>query len=144
MYSSPPWGKDGPSKEVRALALLALPHSLMLPFAPFFILGTYIGAIRYYFVHRKSHIDLEWAKENVPWHYDHHMGPNQHANWGVTGCWMDIIMGTREPYLNTERYQKDEIKRALKKERNHHKVAIKSEHLLADSQDNPQRVSDAS
>ena len=144
MYKQSPFQRNGPSKELRALALLALPHIAVLPIVPFFIFGTYIGAIRYYYVHRKSHIDLEWAKENVPWHYDHHMGPNQHANWGVTGCWVDVLMGTRQPYYNTDKYHKDEIRRAARKERTRHRAATKSEHSPAGNPDISQPAADAS
>lgn len=43
-------------------------------------------------------MDLEWAKKHVPWHYDHHMGKNQDANWGVTTDWVDKLLGTRIKY----------------------------------------------
>ena len=61
-------------------------------------LGLLVGAFRYYYVHKKSHLDLEWAKKKVPWHYEHHMGKNQDANWGVTADWVDRLMGTRIKY----------------------------------------------
>ncbi len=47
--------------------------------------------------------DPEWGKEHLPWHYDHHMGPNQDSNWCVTKPWFDDLLGTRERYLGTER-----------------------------------------
>ena len=37
----------------------------------------------YYTMHRKSHIDVAWGKKWMPWHYEHHMGKDQHKNWGV-------------------------------------------------------------
>lgn len=69
--------------------------SLALPVAPFFVLGSYYAAGRYYYVHRRSHLDPEWGKRAIPWHYDHHMNSNQDANWCVTRPWFDYIMGTR-------------------------------------------------
>ena len=36
----------------------------------------------------------------LPWHYDHHMGKNQNANWGVTTDWVDRLAGTRIKYLH--------------------------------------------
>ena len=55
---------------------------------------------------------LEWARENLTWHYDHHMGPDQDCNWCVTWPWFDHIMGTREPYVGTEREARDRKRRA--------------------------------
>ena len=70
--------------------------------------------------------DTEWAREHLPWHYDHHMGPNQHANWCVTKPWADIVMGTREPYCGTEREAADNEKRArLKTKREARAAATK-------------------
>ena len=34
----------------------------------------------------------------MPWHYDHHLGKNQDANWGVTTDWVDRVFGTRIEY----------------------------------------------
>ena len=66
-----------------------------MPIAPFFTLGTYYAAGRYFYVHRRSHLDPEWGKKKIPWHYDHHMHSNQDANWCVTRPWFDYVMGTR-------------------------------------------------
>jgi len=63
--------------------------------APFFTLGAYYSAWQYWSKHSKAHLDPEWAKQNLPWHYDHHMNSNQNANWCVTRPWFDYIMGTR-------------------------------------------------
>lgn len=46
-------------------------------------------------MHKKSHLDPEYARTRIPWHYDHHMNANQNANWCVTRPWFDYIMGTR-------------------------------------------------
>ncbi|MBO9471319.1 hypothetical protein J7355_14585 [Endozoicomonas sp. G2_2] len=46
-------------------------------------------------MHAKAHIDAEWGR-HAPWHYDHHMGHDQNANWCVTRPWLDYITGSRE------------------------------------------------
>ncbi|RCW70850.1 fatty acid hydroxylase family protein [Marinobacter nauticus] len=81
--------------EVASLLALTAVTSLALPVAPFFTLGTYYAAGRYFYVHRRSHLEPEWGKKAIPWHYDHHMNTNQDANWCVTRPWFDYIMGTR-------------------------------------------------
>lgn len=81
--------------EVTSLLKLTAITSLAMPVAPFFTLGTYYAAARYFYVHRRSHLDREWGKKTIPWHYDHHMNTNQDANWCVTRPWFDYIMGTR-------------------------------------------------
>ncbi|MDA0713423.1 MAG: sterol desaturase family protein [bacterium] len=97
-----PFMKSGhPKKELVGLLVLASTHLPLLPVFPFFTLTSYYCAYNYYRVHKKSHMDIKWCKKNVPWHYDHHMAPNQDANWCVTRPWFDNIMKTREPYLGT-------------------------------------------
>ena len=81
--------------EVMSLLKLTAITSLAMPVAPFFTLGTYYAAARYFYVHRRSHLEPEWGKKAIPWHYDHHMNTNQDANWCVTRPWFDYIMGTR-------------------------------------------------
>ena len=81
--------------EVTSLLKLTAITSLAMPVAPFFTLGTYYAAARYFYVHRRSHLEPEWGKKTIPWHYDHHMNTNQDANWCVTRPWFDYLMGTR-------------------------------------------------
>lgn len=81
--------------EVTSLLVLTAGTTLLFPVAPFFTLGTYYAAGRYFYVHRRSHLDVEWGKKAIPWHYDHHMNSNQDANWCVTRPWFDYLMGTR-------------------------------------------------
>jgi hypothetical protein len=110
-YHGSLWKWNGQSKEALALTLSGLTYLPLAPVAPFFV-GTMIYSIvNYYRKHKRAHLDPEWARENLPWHYDLHMGPNQHANWCVTRPWMDILMGTREPYVGTEREAADRAKR---------------------------------
>jgi hypothetical protein len=86
-------------KEAFGLAILALAHLPLLPWAPYFVAAVEYSALRYYQVHRRSHLDPVWARRHLRWHYDHHMGRNQDANWCVTWPWFDYVMGTRERYV---------------------------------------------
>ncbi|HEO1796672.1 sterol desaturase family protein [Acinetobacter baumannii] len=81
--------------EKTALIGLAGAATVFLPVAPFFTAGLYYGIWNYWRIHAKSYLDPEYAKNRIPWHYDHHMTSNQNANWCVTRPWFDYIMGTR-------------------------------------------------
>jgi len=95
------WQWDGRGKEVVSLLALALGHAPLLRRFPYFTLAVWASIYRYYLVHKRSHLDPQWTRENVPWHMDHHLGPDQHANWCVTAPWFDVIMGTRKPWVGT-------------------------------------------
>ena len=45
--------------------------------------------------------DPAWMRRYLPWHYDHHLGRNQHANWCVTYPLADYVLGTREKWAET-------------------------------------------
>jgi sterol desaturase/sphingolipid hydroxylase (fatty acid hydroxylase superfamily) len=94
---------NGQGKEALAVAGLAVSMLPLAPVAPFFVATTTYSAVNYYFKHKRAHLDPDWAREKLPWHYDHHMGSNQDANWCVTRPWFDRLMGTREPYVDTEK-----------------------------------------
>ncbi|MEZ4288005.1 MAG: hypothetical protein R3A47_07650 [Polyangiales bacterium] len=110
-YQRSLWGWHAQSKEAIGLVVAAAAHAPLFPIAPFFTSAVWYSVARYYVVHKRAHQDPEWARENLSWHYDHHMGPNQHANWCVTFPWFDHVMGTREPYVGTEREKRDREKR---------------------------------
>lgn len=74
---------------------LAAATTLVMPVAPFFTLGSWYSAWNYWSVHKRCHLDPDYAKRRIPWHYDHHMNANQDANWCVTRPWFDYLMGTR-------------------------------------------------
>jgi hypothetical protein len=95
------WNAQG--KEALGLVTLGLAHLVLLPSAPFFVVTVELSALRYYLVHKRAHRDPEWARARLPWHYDHHMGPDQDANWCVSWPWFDWVMGTRERYVGTAR-----------------------------------------
>jgi hypothetical protein len=102
---------NGQSKEAVALVATVLAIAPLAPVAPLFV-GTMIySAANYYRKHKRAHLDPAWARAHLPWHYDHHMGPNQDANWCVTRPWFDHIMGTRERYTGTERERREHDRR---------------------------------
>lgn len=90
------WSPQG--KEALALALGAAAMVPVFPLLPFFTGTIWYRMYRYYVIHKRSHLDPNWARENLPWHYDHHMGKDQNANWCVTHPWFDHVMGTRKLY----------------------------------------------
>jgi hypothetical protein len=102
------------SKEVAGLLLAGVLHAPLFPLAPTFVSGLWFQLTLYYNVHKKAHLDPQWAKENIPWHYDHHMGPNQDKNWCITYPFFDYVMGTREPYLGTQKALADLLRREAK------------------------------
>jgi len=116
-YLKPFYAAKPRLKEAAALVGLAAVHLPLLPIAPFYT-GTVLWRIvHYYRVHKKSHVDIAWAREHLPWHFDHHMGPDQDQNWCVTHPWFDEVMGTRVPYAGTEREAEDAVKREKLKAR---------------------------
>lgn len=119
-YERPVVGDHAQGREALALAIAAVAHAPLFPIAPFFTSAVWYSIANYYRVHKRSHMDPEWARKHLPWHYDHHMGPDQDANWCVTRPWFDQLMGTRQPYVGTEREAKD---RARRLERAARKVA---------------------
>ncbi len=119
-------GWNAQTKEALGLLALGLAHVPLLPVAPFFTGAVLWSVANYYRVHKRSHLDPAWAKEHLAWHYDHHMGPDQDANWCVSKPWADLLFGTREPYLGTERHELDEAKRRSLAERRARSQAAKA------------------
>lgn len=85
------------SREVLSLVGLGLMHAPLAWVSPWFSVGLAYAGVNYYRVHKRAHLDPEWAREHVPWHVDHHLGGDQDANWCVTRPWFDLVMGTRKP-----------------------------------------------
>jgi len=107
MYDTHPFKWNAAGKELFGLGLLTVAHLPLAPVAPFFF-GTLVwSGLQYYRVHKRAHVDPEWAREHLAWHYDHHMGPNQDSNWGVRSDWVDRMMGTREEYAGTAKEARD-------------------------------------
>ena len=100
------WAWNGYTRELGGMVFLGAIHLPVLLVSPAFVLGVWAWCVAYHSVHRKTHVDPQWARDHCSWHYDHHMAPNQDANYGVTSDWMDRLMGTREHYVGTAREQK--------------------------------------
>lgn len=116
-YDSGALEESARRRETGALIGAAIAVTPLLPIAPFFTATLYYSAVHYYRVHKRAHLDPDWAREHLPWHYDHHMGPNQDANWCVTRPWFDHLMGTREPYVGTESERRDRSRREARRAR---------------------------
>jgi sterol desaturase/sphingolipid hydroxylase (fatty acid hydroxylase superfamily) len=110
-YQRSLWGWHAQSKE--ALALVAggvglIPVAFVAPWT----FATLVGwGVLYHRVHKWSHLDPDWARRWLPWHYDHHMALDQNQNWGVVVPWWDWVLGTRKVYLGTPREAEDRARR---------------------------------
>ena len=86
------------SSKFEIASLLAI---LILHFPVVFLFPYFCGMIAwsissYYFLQRLSHLNVEWGKKWLPWHYEHHMGKDQHINWGVRLPIIDKILKTSQ------------------------------------------------
>jgi sterol desaturase/sphingolipid hydroxylase (fatty acid hydroxylase superfamily) len=106
-YERAPFGLHAQGKELYGLLGLSAAVTPLLAVAPFFCAAVWVSSYHYYRVHKRAHLDPDWARAHLPWHYDHHMGPNQHANWCVTFPLFDHLLGTRVPYVGSEREAQD-------------------------------------
>lgn len=114
-YERSVFGFHAQGKEALCLVAVAAAHLPLFPVAPFFTGTVLYSVANYYRVHKRAHLDPEWAKTHLPWHYDHHMAPDQDANWGVTRPWSDWVMGTRKPWLGTAEQHADEARKAARR-----------------------------
>lgn len=94
-YTRFPLGPHAQGKEAWALIAGAVVATPMMPVAPLFVGTLWYSAGNYYYKHKKAHMNPDWGRKHLQWHYDHHMGRNPNANWCVTKPWFDYIMGTR-------------------------------------------------
>lgn len=82
--------------EIVSLAIVSFSASaIFYPISKGMAAASVYSALNYYYIHRRSHLEPDWAKKKIPWHYDHHMNTNQDANWCVTKPWFDYLLGTR-------------------------------------------------
>ena len=100
-YEGPPWSSATQAREAIGLAVIAAAHAPLWPVAPFYTSTIWYCLYRYRRDHRHAHLDPAWARDRLPWHYDHHMGKDQNANWCVTFPLFDYVLGTRRKYLGT-------------------------------------------
>jgi hypothetical protein len=85
--------------EVLSLLAGVLLHLPVFFFFPYAYVTLLFCVGQYYWMHRKSHIDIEWGKKHMPWHYQHHMSKNQHKNWGVRSNMIDKIEMLVDNYI---------------------------------------------
>ena len=90
------WNTQG--KEALFLLVVAALNAPLLSIVPGYVVGLYLALICYYYKHRRAHLDPEWAKTQLPWHWEHHMGQNPESNWCITWNWFDCLMKTRSGY----------------------------------------------
>lgn len=82
--------------EVMSLVVAAgVSSALFYPISKGMAAAAVYSACNYFYIHRRAHLEPEWAIKKIPWHYDHHMNANQDANWCVTKPWFDYLLGTR-------------------------------------------------
>ena len=89
------------TKEIIALVVAFFIHIPIAVIFPWAGLAVFVSMLSYYRVHSKSHKNVEWARFVLPWHYDHHMGPNQNKNFGVRTDFFDRVFKTRKKYYGT-------------------------------------------
>jgi sterol desaturase/sphingolipid hydroxylase (fatty acid hydroxylase superfamily) len=94
-YEAPFWDWKERGKEIAGILGLAVAHLPLLKLSPSFTAAVIVSSFNYLYRHRKCHLDVEWGKKHMPSHYDHHMGPNQDANWCVSYPLFDYVLRTR-------------------------------------------------
>ncbi len=77
-------------------------HTPLLWVFPAFALTAISYGFIYMFLHRLTHTYVDFFKKWMPWHYEHHMGKDQNANWCVVCPLMDYMMNTRVKWLEID------------------------------------------
>jgi hypothetical protein len=101
-YEGPVWSSRTQVREAVGLAMIGLAHAPLLVVAPFYTSTIWYCLARYRRDHRRAHLDPAWARDHLPWHYDHHMG-QQDKNFGVSWSWFDVLARTREVFVGSAR-----------------------------------------
>jgi sterol desaturase/sphingolipid hydroxylase (fatty acid hydroxylase superfamily) len=109
-YEGPVWSTTTQAREAIGLAAIGLLHAPLFPVAPFYVATTWWCLDHYRRVHKRAHVDPEWGRRHLPWHYDHHMGPNQDRNWCVVWPWFDDLVGTRRRFVGTAKELADRVR----------------------------------
>jgi len=102
-YNQPWYDWNSRTKEIACLVAMAVVASPLLLWVPVFYFGLVFWTLLYYQVHRVSHMHPSFGKKYLRWHYDHHMGTNQHSNWCVVIPLWDYLLGTRVKYVEDEK-----------------------------------------
>lgn len=83
------------TKELAFMLLAVLSQLPFITIAFWYVAGVYLNIGVYYYLHRKSHLNPDWARRHLRWHYDHHLGSFSDANWCITHPFFDYLMATR-------------------------------------------------
>lgn len=114
-YEGPVWSTPTQSREALGLAAVALAHAPLFPLAPFYTSTIWYCLHRYRRDHRRAHLDPAWGRDHLSWHYDHHMG-DQDRNFGIVWSWVDLIAGTREVFVGTDKERAMHVEHAARAE----------------------------
>ena len=95
-YVDPWWKRLSRAKEIFGLLVITAAHLPLALWSIPFYLGCVLQGFLYYVLHSRSHLDKEWTKKWMPWHYEHHMGKDQNSNWCVTYPFWDHVFRTRK------------------------------------------------
>jgi len=101
-YEGPAWRSATQLREAAGLFAVGALHAPLLVVAPFYTATIWYCLVRYRRDHRRAHLDPAWARDHLPWHYDHHLG-DPSRNFGVAWSWLDVVAGTREVFVGSER-----------------------------------------
>jgi hypothetical protein len=82
--------------EAIGIGVLFMIHVPILWSQPIILTSMAIYGMMYYYLHKYAHLNPAWGKKHMRWHWDHHMGRNQDANWCVLFPLADYVFGTRE------------------------------------------------
>ena len=107
--------------EQRALLILAVAHFPIAFIFPYAYLVLLLSSASYYVIHHLSHRYPVWGRHYFPWHYNHHLGPDQHQNWGVRLPIIDYIFGTSVKYAGTDK-ETDDILKYVSRQREEHAI----------------------
>lgn len=100
--------------EAKGLFLLSVLHLPIAFFFPWAAATLTLSAASYYLIHRRAHVDTQWGRSWLPWHYDHHMAPDQNVNWGVRLPLFDTLFGTKVLYKGTMKETSDILRETAK------------------------------
>lgn len=101
------WKEMGRAKEVLGLGLLALIHTPLLLITPWFAGTTMLYTVAYYFAHKRSHLDKDWGRKWLPWHFKHHMMGSQEHSFGVLLPITDVIKDAVERNYRAYKAKRD-------------------------------------
>jgi sterol desaturase/sphingolipid hydroxylase (fatty acid hydroxylase superfamily) len=114
-YEGPVWSTPTQAREAIGLAIIGVAHVPLFPIAPFYTSTVWYCLHRYRRVHRRAHLDPTWGRNHLPHHYDHHMG-DQDLNFNVVWPWFDVVAGTRDIYVGTDKERAGHAKHAYRAE----------------------------